>query len=73
MRKEAASADLYESPWGKHPRIQLLTVAELLEGRRIDMPDVRGVNVTYKRAPEAVQKVAEQLTLGDEPTTQAPD
>ena len=27
MRREAASAGFYESPWGKHPRIQLLTMA----------------------------------------------
>ncbi|MEX1258361.1 MAG: DNA methyltransferase [Gemmatimonadota bacterium] len=68
MRKEAASADFYESPWGKHARIQLLTVAELLQGKRIDMPDVRGANVTYKRAPEAARKVAEpQLELEEEP------
>lgn len=36
-------------------------------GKRIDMPDVRGANVTYKRAPEAKRKVAEQqLDLGDD-------
>ena len=37
MRKEAASAGFYESNWNpgstaKHPRIQILTVAELLDG-----------------------------------------
>lgn len=34
MREEAASAGLYESPWGEHPRLQLLTVPDLLAGRK---------------------------------------
>jgi DNA modification methylase len=38
MRKEAASAGFYTSPWGKHPRLQLLTVDELLTGKGIDRP-----------------------------------
>jgi site-specific DNA-methyltransferase (adenine-specific) len=39
MRKAAASAGFYESPAGtEHPRLQLLTVGELLAGGRIDMP-----------------------------------
>lgn len=53
MRSEAASAGFYESPWGKHPRIQLLTIAELLDGRRIDYPVPHSSNVTFKRAPKA--------------------
>lgn len=60
MREEAASAGFYESPWGKHPRIQLLTVGELLEGKRIDYPQTAGVNRTYKQAPKA-KKVAEKI------------
>jgi hypothetical protein len=28
MREEAASAGFYESPWGKHPKIQILTVSD---------------------------------------------
>ena len=56
MRKEAASAGIYESPWGKHPRVQLLTVAELLDGKRIDMPQIAGTNRTFKAAPKAARK-----------------
>ena len=33
MRTEAASAGFYASPWGRHPRVQILTVGELLAGR----------------------------------------
>jgi DNA methylase/NACHT-associated inactive restriction endonuclease len=65
MRAEAATAGFYDSPWGKHPRIQLLTVAELLEGKRIDYPQTAGVNQTYKQAPKAVRKVAEPKGLFD--------
>jgi DNA modification methylase len=52
MRVEAASAGFYESPWGKHPRLQLLTVEELFDGAVIDMPPQQA-NVTFKRAPKA--------------------
>jgi len=53
MRKEAASAGFYKSPWGKHPRLQLLTIEELLSGKAIDYPPSEQVNVTLKRAPKA--------------------
>jgi len=53
MRKEAASAGFYKSAWGKHPRLQLLTIEELLRGKGIDYPPSEHVNVTLKRAPKA--------------------
>lgn len=55
MRKAAASTGFYESPWGKHPKVQLLTVGELLEGKTVDMPRTAGTNRTFKRAPKAKQ------------------
>ena len=69
MREEAASAGFYQSPWGTHPRIQLLTVAELLAGRRIDAPPMGQVDRTLKRARRAVTEQGEHLTLnlGGEP------
>ena len=63
MKQEAASAGFYESPWGKHPRIQLLTVAELLAGKRIDYPRIGGVNVTFKAAPRVREADSEPLPL----------
>ena len=60
MRSWAAGQGFYESPWGKHPRLQLLTVGELLEGKRIDYPQTAGINRTYKQAPKA-RKVAEKI------------
>jgi hypothetical protein len=35
MRTEAADAGFYQSPWGRHPRIQILTVEELLDRQEI--------------------------------------
>lgn len=53
MKKEAASAGFYDSPWGtKHPRLQLLTVGDLLTGKTVDMPPTRDVR-TFKKAPKA--------------------
>jgi DNA modification methylase len=64
MRGVAASAGFYESPtWGRFPAIQLLTVTELLEGRGIDYPRVRGANVTYKKAQAAKVSAGDQLPL----------
>jgi len=54
----------------KDPKIQILTIAELLKGTRIDMPPIRQTSVTYKRAPKAQSKAAEQPPLygsDDEP------
>jgi galactonate dehydratase len=63
MRTEAASAGFYKSPWGQHPRLQIVTVGELLAGKRLDIPPVRQTSVTYKRAPKVVLKAAEQRAL----------
>ena len=68
MRREAASAGFYESPWGKHPRIQLLTIEDLLGGKTADYPQT--TDVTFKKAqrvrpdPSEKQKI---LPIGGEP------
>jgi len=51
MRAEAADAGIYESPWGKHPKLQIVTVGELLDGKGIELPRTSGINKTFKRAP----------------------
>jgi DNA modification methylase len=56
MRKEAASAGFYKSPYNNqdYPRLQILTVEELLEGKGIDAPLVKDTRVqTIKAAPRA--------------------
>jgi SAM-dependent methyltransferase len=64
MKTEAASIGFYKSSWGTHPRLQILTIAELFQGNGIDYP--RPANVTFKRAPKAQTPVAEQLKLPDQ-------
>ena len=63
MRTEAAAAGFYTSPWGNHPRIQLLTIAQLLDGRGIDYPRTAGSNVTLKRAPRVKPGGGKQVEL----------
>ncbi|HUS57411.1 MAG TPA: DNA methyltransferase [Planctomycetota bacterium] len=57
MRAEAASAGSYKSPWRKEPfpRIQILSIPELLEGRRIEFPPARQVNVTFRKSPRSMK------------------
>jgi hypothetical protein len=48
-RPEAGGAGFYDSPWGKRfPRLQILTVSELLDGKSIEYPQPSQVNVTYR-------------------------
>lgn len=64
MRSDAAALGFFDTPWGRFPRIQLLTVAELLEGRQIQYPRVTGGNQTLKAAPRTRVREAEQLSFG---------
>jgi DNA modification methylase len=63
MKKEAAEAGSYKSPYPERhfPRIQILTVEQLLKGEQIDYP--RFLDVTYKKAPRAQGKQAMPLDL----------
>ena len=69
MRREAASAGFYKSPWGKHPRIQLLTIEDLLGGKSIDYP--QATDVTFKKAQRVRSRPAEKQKdlpmMGSEP------
>ena len=62
MRTEAASAEFYKSPWREepYPRLQILTIEELLKGKQIDCPPLGQVNVTFKKAPKAKGKREEE-------------
>ena len=68
MQTEAATAGLCESKtWGKkYPKIQLLTVAELLAGKKIDMPPIRQVGATYKRAERFKPGGGKQLEIRED-------
>ncbi len=66
MRSEAAGAGFYKSPWGSHARIQLLTIGDLLDGKKIDMPPPRQTNATFKKAAKATTPAPENLELAIE-------
>jgi site-specific DNA-methyltransferase (adenine-specific) len=53
MLKEAAEAGFYKPPGleDHYPRIQILTIEELLAGKRVEYP--RLLEVTFKKAPKA--------------------
>lgn len=57
MKVEASAAGFYVSPWDncKYPKIQILTVAELLAGKGIAAPQTRDIR-TFKKAPKAKGK-----------------
>jgi DNA modification methylase len=63
MRTEAASAGFYNSPWGKkYPRLQIITIEELLAGKEIDYPPT-GANVTFDKAPKVEEEDFKKQTL----------
>lgn len=70
MRAEAAGAGFYKSSWGQqYPRLQVLTIAELLDGKRIDYPPPTQTNVTFKKAQRLKAEEGEQLGLVAEEET----
>ncbi len=68
MRKEASSAGFYESELQgtKHPRLQIFTIEELLEGKPLDLPALAAMpymDATFKKAPKAKAKGAKNEAL----------
>jgi site-specific DNA-methyltransferase (adenine-specific) len=62
MTTEAVSAGFYNSPgWGqKYPKIQILTIADLLKGTEVKMPPAFG---TFKQAQRVDRQEGEQGML----------
>jgi site-specific DNA-methyltransferase (adenine-specific) len=50
MRTEAVKAGFYETPYGKYPKIQIMTIRELLAGKHPKMPLVD--TSIFKKAPK---------------------
>ena len=65
MVKEANASDLYEaeSLGKKYPKIQIITVGELLEGKKIEMP--YHAPKTFKKAEKFIKKDAEEISAFD--------
>jgi DNA modification methylase len=72
MLKEAAEAGLYQPPGlvDKYPRLQILDIAEILAGKKIEYP--RLLDVTFKKAPKARKAVEEQIPLGTHAEDEGP-
>jgi DNA modification methylase len=63
MLREAAEAGLYKSTDGTtYPRLQILTIQQILEGKQPDYPLHRR-DATFKKAPRSRPPAAENLTL----------
>ena len=65
METEAVSAGYYHSPiWDKdYPKIQILTIEELLNGKAVDMPLQTQTSVTFAKAPKVSKEEGEQLSM----------
>lgn len=72
MLKESAEAGLYQPPGliDKYPRLQILDIAEILAGKKIEYP--RMLDVTFKKAPKARKAAEEQLPLGSDAKDEGP-
>ncbi|MEW5987038.1 MAG: restriction endonuclease [Chloroflexota bacterium] len=64
MKTEAVSAGYYESPgWGQsYPRVQILTIKDLLSGQPVAMPPT---HQTFKQAPRVKDEGPQQKGLFD--------
>jgi site-specific DNA-methyltransferase (adenine-specific) len=64
MLKEAAEAGLYQPPGtrDKFARLQILSIAELLAGKKIDYPRYSS-DATFKKAPKSRKAAEEQISL----------
>jgi DNA modification methylase len=64
MKKEAVSAGFYESEhYGNFPKLQILTIEELLNGARLQYPQTGG-SATFKRAERQTKRKTEQQGFG---------
>jgi site-specific DNA-methyltransferase (adenine-specific) len=68
MLKEAAEAGFYKPPGleDRYPRIQILTIEELLAGKRVEYP--RLLEVTFKKAPKSKPTPEKKTLLPFDPT-----
>ena len=65
MRKEAADAGFFQTKSvsaSRHPRLQILTIEDLLGGKKIDMPAQQEIR-SFKQAPKAKGKQADDAKL----------
>jgi len=64
MQREAAEAGFYTSSDGsKYPRVQLLTIKDLIEGNKNVQRPLHVSDVTFRKAPRSRAEAAQNLTL----------
>ena len=61
MRTEAVKAGFYETLYGKYPKIQILTIQELFEGKQPNIPLID--SSSFKKAPKEVRGDQDVLTF----------
>jgi len=64
-RKEAAEGGFWQTKslaGSKHPRLQILTIEELLAGKKIGMPAQQEIR-SFKQAPKAKGKKTDEAKL----------
>ena len=60
----ALTTKLHSHRQDKYPRIQILTIEDLLAGKQVAHP--RLLDATFKKAPKARKAAKEQMPLGGE-------
>lgn len=66
MKIEALDAGYYHSPVyhdKDYPKIQILTIEDLLKGKTVDMPPQTQTSVTFAKAPKVSKVEGEQLSM----------
>ena len=74
MKTAALEAGAHKSPlWGKNfPRIQIMTIEELLAGKKPDLPEKSGRLPNFAKAPRVKQNAQMALsTDGDDEAEEA--
>ena len=61
MKTEAVKAGYYETLYGKYPKLQILTVAELFEGKQPNIPLID--SASFKRAPKEIEGEEQEKLL----------
>jgi site-specific DNA-methyltransferase (adenine-specific) len=69
MVVEAAKAGFFESHLGRHPKIQILTAEQVLDGRGVDLP---GAHIAGLRKARRAARPQEQLRIPGLASTRAP-
>jgi hypothetical protein len=69
MKVEAIAAGYYHSPIydREYPKIQILTIEEMFQGKEVDMPSLEQTSVTFAKAPRVSKKSGRQLSMRETP------